>query len=166
MSFCCPARKCLSFFFFFSRSYRDLSYKDFLITFHPFFALVTSYWKKSPFSVVLATVLQGAAGGCAVPRPGGSEEMLMIRACTNGLMSKWKVYFQWGSAEILVEPGLPCDCAVNTAVLSRREPAQHRETLSSLLLLIEKPIAIYLLTLDIESIPRGAAPAKPLLGSP
>lgn len=82
------------FFFFFSRSYRDLSYKDFLITFHPFFALVTSYWKKSPFSVVLATVLQGAAGGCAVPRPGGSEEMLMIRACTNGLMSKWKVYFQ------------------------------------------------------------------------
>lgn len=67
---------------------------------------------------------------------------------------------------MLVEPGLPCDCAVNTAVLSQREPAQHRETLSSLLLLIEKPIAIYLLTLDIESIPRGAAPAEPLLGSP
>lgn len=65
-----------------------------------------------------------------------------------------------------MEPGLPCDCAVNTAVLSRREPAQQRETLSSLLLLIEKPIAIYLLTLDIEFIPRGAAPAKPLLGSP
>lgn len=65
-----------------------------------------------------------------------------------------------------MEPGLLCDCAVNTTVLSRREPAQHRETLSSLLLFIEKPIAIYLLTLDIESIPRGAAPAKPLLGSP
>lgn len=65
-----------------------------------------------------------------------------------------------------MEPGLPCDCAVNTAVLSWREPAQQRETLSSLLLLIEKPIAIYLLTLDIKFIPRGAAPAKPLLGSP
>lgn len=64
-----------------------------------------------------------------------------------------------------MEPGLPCDCAVNTAVLSRREPAQHRETLSSLLLLIEKPIAIYLLTLDIESVPRGAAPAEPPVGS-
>lgn len=63
-------------------------------------------------------------------------------------------------------PGLPCDCAVNTAVLSQREPARHRETLSSLLLLIEKPIAIYVLTLDTESIPRGTAPAKPLLGSP
>lgn len=63
-------------------------------------------------------------------------------------------------------PGLPCDCAVNTAVLSRREPARHRETLSSLLLLIEKPIAIYVLTLDTESIPRGAAPAEPLLGWP
>lgn len=62
-------------------------------------------------------------------------------------------------------PGLPCDCAVNTAVLSQREPARHRETLSSLLLLIEKPIAIYVLTLDTESIPRGT-PAKPLLGSP
>lgn len=63
-------------------------------------------------------------------------------------------------------PGLPCDCAVNTAVLSQREPARHRETLSSLLLLIEKPIAIYVLTLDTESIPRGAAPAKPRLGWP
>lgn len=58
-----------------------------------------------------------------------------------------------------MEPGLLCDCAVNTAVLSRREPAQYGETLSSLLLLIEKPIAIYLLTLDIKSIPRGGAPA-------
>lgn len=56
-----------------------------------------------------------------------------------------------------MEPGLLCDCAVNTAVLSPREPAQYRETLSSLLLLIEKPIAIYLLTLDIKSIPRGGA---------
>lgn len=65
-----------------------------------------------------------------------------------------------------MEPGLPRDCAVNTAVLSRREPAQHGETLSSLLLLIEKPIAIYLLTLDIDSVPRGAARTKPLLGSP
>lgn len=44
--------------------------------------------------MVLSTVLQGAAGGCAVTHPSGSEEMLMIRACTNGLMSKWKVYFQ------------------------------------------------------------------------
>lgn len=52
-----------------------------------------------------------------------------------------------------MEPGLLCDCAVNTAVLSPREPAQYGETLSSLLLLIEKPIAIYLLTLDIKSIP-------------
>lgn len=59
-----------------------------------------------------------------------------------------------------MEPGLLCDCAVNTAVLSRREPAQYGETLSSLLLLIEKPIAIYLLTLDIKSIPRGGAPAS------
>lgn len=63
-------------------------------------------------------------------------------------------------------PGLPCDCAVNTAVLSQREPARHRETLSSLLLLIEKPIAIYVLTLDTESIPRGTAPAQALLGCP
>lgn len=63
-------------------------------------------------------------------------------------------------------PGLPCDCAVNTAVLSQREPARHRETLSSLLLLIEKPIAIYVLTLDTECSPRGTAPAKPLLGWP
>lgn len=59
-----------------------------------------------------------------------------------------------------MEPGLLCDCAVNTAVLSPREPAQYGETLSSLLLLIEKPIAIYLLTLDIKSIPRGGAPAS------
>ena len=59
-----------------------------------------------------------------------------------------------------MEPGLLCDCAVNTAVLSLREPAQYGETLSSLLLLIEKPIAIYLLTLDIKSIPRGGAPAN------
>lgn len=59
-----------------------------------------------------------------------------------------------------MEPGLPCDCAVNTAVLSPREPAQYGETLSSLLLLIEKPIAIYLLTLDIKSIRRGGAPAN------
>lgn len=63
-------------------------------------------------------------------------------------------------------PGLPCDCAVNTAVLSQREPARHRETLSSLLLLIEKPIAIYVLTLDTECSPRGTAPARALLGSP
>lgn len=57
-------------------------------------------------------------------------------------------------------PGLPCDCAVNTAVLSQREPARHRETLSSLLLLIEKPIAIYVLTLDTECSPRGSDPAE------
>lgn len=63
-------------------------------------------------------------------------------------------------------PGLPCDCAVNTGVLSQREPARHRETLSSLLLLIEKPIAIYVLTLDTESIPRGTAPATAPPGSP
>lgn len=59
-----------------------------------------------------------------------------------------------------MEPGLLCDCAVNTAVLSPPEPAQYGETLSSLLLLIEKPIAIYLLTLDIKSIPRGGASAS------
>lgn len=59
-----------------------------------------------------------------------------------------------------MEPGLLRDGAVNTAVLSPREPAQYGETLSSLLLLIEKPIAIYLLTLDIKSIPRGGAPAN------
>lgn len=59
-----------------------------------------------------------------------------------------------------MEPGLLCDCAVNTAVLSPREPTQYGETLSSLLLLIEKPIAIYLLTLDIKSILRGGAPTS------
>lgn len=59
-----------------------------------------------------------------------------------------------------MEPGLLRDGAVNTAVLSPREPAQYGETLSSLLLLIEKPIAIYLLTLDIKSIPRGGAPSN------
>lgn len=62
--------------------------------------------------------------------------------------------------QVLVEAGLLCDCAVNTAVLSPWEPTQYGETLSSLLLLIEKPIAIYLLTLDIKSIPRGGAPAN------
>lgn len=75
------------------RTYRDLSYKDFLITFHPF-PLVISYCKKSPSSVTLWAVPRGAARGCAALCPGGSGGTLAMRACANGLMSKWKVYFQ------------------------------------------------------------------------
>lgn len=77
----------------FFRTYRDLSYKDFLITFHPFFIGDFSL-QKEPLSVILSAVPRGAAGGCAAVCPGGSGETLAVRACTNGLMSKWKVYFQ------------------------------------------------------------------------
>lgn len=57
----------------FFRTYRDLSYKDFLITFHPFFIGDFSL-QKEPQSVILSAVPWGVAGDCAAACPGGSGE--------------------------------------------------------------------------------------------
>jgi len=80
----------------FFRTYRDLSHKDFLITFHPLFHWRFLVAKRAPFPAILGAMPRGAAGGCAAACPGGSGlgGILGTRACANGPVSKWKAYFQ------------------------------------------------------------------------
>lgn len=75
----------------FCRTYRDLSHKDFLISFHPF-SIGDVSWQRALFCGALG-LPQEVPGGRAAARPGGLGDTA-DGARANGLVSKQKVCFQ------------------------------------------------------------------------